>query len=104
MINPCLAIFCDDAAGLEFWAREKLMPLASRGTGCPDHFLRTKTKPMILDLPANATLEQQRTRLVEPHTEYRNDYLAYYESHADESSPATRIRVRVVQGHVTLGL
>ena len=37
---------------LEFLAREKLAPLAELGTSCPDHFLRTKVKPLVVDLPA----------------------------------------------------
>ena len=82
--------FSDDEAVLDFLSREKLAPLAALGTSCPDHFLRTKVKPLVLDLPATATLDEQLARLKELHEEYREDYRAYYEAHADESSPAMR--------------
>lgn len=88
--KPMVGHFSDDAAVLDFLASEKLMPLAALGTSCPDHFLRTKIKPMVLDLPADAPVEKQIVRLKELHAEYRNDYQAYYDDHADESSPAMR--------------
>ncbi|MBV1781083.1 bifunctional aldolase/short-chain dehydrogenase [Paeniglutamicibacter sp. ABSL32-1] len=88
--KPMVGHFSDDARVLDFLSREKLSALAALGTSCPDHFLRTKIKPMVLDLPATATLEAQLERLRELHTEYRADYRAYYEAHADASSPAMR--------------
>lgn len=88
--KPMVGHFSDDAAVLDFLASEKLMPLAALGTSCPDHFLRTKIKPMVLDLPSDAPVEKQIVRLKELHAEYRKDYQAYYEAHADESSPAMR--------------
>jgi rhamnulose-1-phosphate aldolase/alcohol dehydrogenase len=60
------------------------------GTSCPDHFLRTKVKPMVLDLPADASVEQCRQRLEELHQVYRTDYQAYYDRHATADSPAIR--------------
>lgn len=88
--KPMVGHFSDDQAVLDFLASEKLMPLAALGTSCPDHFLRTKIKPMVLDLPSDAPIEKQIARLKELHAEYRKDYQAYYEAHADESSPAMR--------------
>ena len=88
--KPMVGHFSDDVAVLNFLASEKLMPLAALGTSCPDHFLRTKIKPMVLDLPSDAPVEKQIGRLKELHAEYRKDYQAYYEAHADESSPAMR--------------
>ena len=88
--NPMVGHFSDDAAVLDFLSSEKLMPLAALGTSCPDHFLRTKIKPMVLDLPVDAPVEKQIARLKELHAEYRKDYQAYYDAHADESSPAIR--------------
>ena len=72
---------------LEHAAHRRLAPL---GTSCPDHFLRTKVKPLVLDLPADATIEQSVERLAKLHEEYRKDYQAYYEQHADADSPAIR--------------
>ncbi|HEX4251199.1 MAG TPA: bifunctional rhamnulose-1-phosphate aldolase/short-chain dehydrogenase, partial [Pseudonocardia sp.] len=82
--------FTDSEPVLDFLAREKLAPLAALGTSCPDHFLRTKVRPLVLDLPAGASLEQQVARLREQHTAYRDDYRAYYERHADADSPPMR--------------
>ncbi|MFI8411196.1 bifunctional aldolase/short-chain dehydrogenase [Paeniglutamicibacter gangotriensis] len=88
--NPMVGHFSDDERVLEFLSREKLAALASLGTSCPDHFLRTKIKPMVLDLPSTATLEQQLERLEELHVQYRADYQAYYDAHKDAASPAMR--------------
>jgi rhamnulose-1-phosphate aldolase/alcohol dehydrogenase len=60
------------------------------GTSCPDHFLRTKVRPLLLDLPNDAPLDDLITRLRELHREYRADYLAYYRRHADAETPPMR--------------
>jgi len=88
--KPQVGHFTDAEVVLDFLASEKAPALAELGTSCPDHFLRTKVKPLILDLPASASVEEQIARLKELHEQYRADYTAYYEAHADESSPAIR--------------
>ena len=75
---------------LEFLASANAPKLAALGTSCPDHFLRTKVKPMLLDLPADAPVEKAIERLKELHEAYRKDYTAYYEKHAEKDSPAMR--------------
>ena len=80
----------DDDVVLDFCARASLHRLAALGTSCPDHFLRTKVRPMVLDLPASAPLEDAIDRLKELHAEYRRDYHAYYERHATPDSPPIR--------------
>ncbi|WP_431924547.1 bifunctional aldolase/short-chain dehydrogenase [Amycolatopsis tucumanensis] len=80
----------DSEVVLEFLSREKLQPLAALGTSCPDHFLRTKVRPLVVDLPATAPLEDVVARLKELHEAYREDYRAYYERHATPDSPAMR--------------
>lgn len=75
---------------LEFLASEKLAPLAELGTSCPDHFLRTKVKPLVVDLPAEATVEEVVARLGELHAAYREDYQGYYDRNATPDSPAIR--------------
>jgi rhamnulose-1-phosphate aldolase/alcohol dehydrogenase len=75
---------------LEFLAHAEHPRLAAFGTSCPDHFLRTKVKPLLLDLPATATVEEQLARLAELHEAYRADYQAYYDRHATADSPAIR--------------
>jgi rhamnulose-1-phosphate aldolase/alcohol dehydrogenase len=75
---------------LDFMGSAKLRKLGSLGTSCPDHFLRTKVKPMILDLAADADLDKVKARLLVLHQEYRKDYEAYYKKHAKKGSPAMR--------------
>lgn len=82
--------FTDAEAVLDFLAHAEHPRLAALGTSCPDHFLRTKVKPMLLDLPADATVEDSIARLKELHEAYRADYRAYYDAHADADSPAMR--------------
>ncbi|WP_434810988.1 bifunctional aldolase/short-chain dehydrogenase [Microbacterium sp. bgisy189] len=88
--KPMLGHYTDSDAVLEFLASEQAPALAALGTSCPDHFLRTKVKPLILDLPATASVEDQIARLHELHAAYREDYQAYYDAHATAESPAIR--------------
>ncbi|MDN3243543.1 bifunctional aldolase/short-chain dehydrogenase [Glycomyces tritici] len=82
--------FTDDAVVLDFLASERMPELAALGTSCPDHFLRTKVRPMVLDLPPTAPLEDAVARLEALHAAYREDYAAYYERYATAASPAMR--------------
>ena len=82
--------FNDDRVVLEFCESSKFPKLAALGTSCPDHFLRTKIKPMVLDLAPDAPLEKVERRLRELHQAYRSDYSAYYKKYAKSDSPAMR--------------
>ena len=82
--------FTDGDEVLDFLARAELAPLAALGTSCPDHFLRTKVRPLVVDLPGTATAAEILARLPELHAAYRADYRAYYERHADPDSPPLR--------------
>jgi rhamnulose-1-phosphate aldolase/alcohol dehydrogenase len=76
--------FVDSAEVLEFVNSNALEALAPLGTSCPDHFLRTKIKPLIVPHDADKlTLE----RLIEG---YRKDYAAYYDRCKHPNSPAIR--------------
>jgi rhamnulose-1-phosphate aldolase/alcohol dehydrogenase len=88
--NYMVGHYTDSDAVLDFLSREEHPRLAELGTSCPDHFLRTKVKPLVLDLPATAGVDEQIARLTELHTSYRQDYQAYYDAHATEDSPAIR--------------
>jgi rhamnulose-1-phosphate aldolase/alcohol dehydrogenase len=88
--RPQVGHFTDSEAVLDFVARARHPELAALGTSCPDHFLRTKVRPMVLDLPPSAPLDAVITRLRELHAAYREDYRAYYERHAEPSSPPMR--------------
>jgi rhamnulose-1-phosphate aldolase/alcohol dehydrogenase len=88
--RPQVAHFTDSPAVLDFMAREKHPVLAALGTSCPDHFLRTKVRPMVADLPPSAPLDDVIARLTELHVAYRKDYRAYYDRHADSGTPPMR--------------
>ena len=88
--RPQVGHYTDAEAVLDFVSREGHPRLAALGTSCPDHFLRTKVRPMVLDLPPDAPLEDVVARLRELHAAYREDYAAYYQRHAGPDSPAMR--------------
>jgi rhamnulose-1-phosphate aldolase/alcohol dehydrogenase len=65
--------------------------LANLGTSCPDHFLRTKIKPLFVDWdPVRGDLVELRTKLDEGLARYREDYAAYYRRCRKDDSPAMR--------------
>jgi rhamnulose-1-phosphate aldolase/alcohol dehydrogenase len=82
--------YTDSPVVLDFLSSQRHPALAARGTSCPDHFLRTKVAPLVLDLPPTAPVEDLIARLRELHAAYRADYRAYYERHADADSPPMR--------------
>jgi rhamnulose-1-phosphate aldolase/alcohol dehydrogenase len=88
--HPQVGHFTDSPVVLDFLARRKHPALAALGTSCPDHFLRTKVAPLVLDLPPAAPLPQILERMSALHAAYRDQYRAYYERHADRSSPPMR--------------
>jgi rhamnulose-1-phosphate aldolase len=88
--HPMVGHFTDSDVVLDFLASTNAPRLAALGTSCPDHFLRTKVKPMLLDLPAGASVEASIARLKELHKRYRRDYTAYYDRNATADSPAMR--------------
>ncbi|PRX44603.1 rhamnulose-1-phosphate aldolase/alcohol dehydrogenase [Prauserella shujinwangii] len=88
--SPQVGHFTDAPEVLEFLSREKHPALAALGTSCPDHFLRTKVAPLVVDLPATAPLEQVVARVKELHHGYREEYAAYYRRHATPDSPPMR--------------
>lgn len=85
--------FTDDDRVLEFINSKDLDKLAPLGTSCPDHFLRTKIRPLVLELPADADLSDRntiKTSLEKPFEEYRKYYTKYYNDHKHGNSPAVR--------------
>ncbi|MGW6020499.1 bifunctional aldolase/short-chain dehydrogenase [Streptomyces sp. NPDC055099] len=88
--RPQVGHFTDTDVVLDFLSATEHPRLAALGTSCPDHFLRTKIRPLVLDLPPTVPLQEAVTRLKELHTTYREEYAAYYTRHADPSSPAMR--------------
>ncbi|MFI0774045.1 bifunctional aldolase/short-chain dehydrogenase [Streptomyces sp. NPDC021212] len=88
--RPQVGHFTDSDTVLDFVSRAEHPRLAALGTSCPDHFLRTKVRPLVLDLPPDAPLDETIDRLKALHATYRTDYAAYYERHATPDSPAIR--------------
>ncbi|WP_421735078.1 bifunctional aldolase/short-chain dehydrogenase [Cellulomonas sp.] len=88
--RPQVGHYTDSEVVLDFVSRAALPRLAELGTSCPDHFLRTKVKPLVVDLPADAPIEEVVGRLKELHATYRADYQAYYDRNATPDSPAIR--------------
>ncbi|MFZ1062395.1 MAG: bifunctional aldolase/short-chain dehydrogenase [Acidimicrobiales bacterium] len=82
--------YSDAEVVLDFVSRERMAELAALGTSCPDHFLRTKVRPMVVDLPGDAPLDALEARIRELHQDYRRDYRAYYERYANADSPPMR--------------
>lgn len=85
--------FSDDDRVLEFANSIDIDKLAPLGTSCPDHFLRTKIRPLVLELPKDADLndaEVIKTNIENQWIDYRNYYNEYYESCKRENSPAIR--------------
>jgi rhamnulose-1-phosphate aldolase/alcohol dehydrogenase len=88
--NRQVGHYSDAEAVLDFVSRARHPELAALGTSCPDHFLRTKVRPLVLDLPADAPLDEVVTRLGQLHQAYRSEYEAYYQRYATPDSPPMR--------------
>ena len=88
--RPQVGHYSDAEVVLDFISRAEHPRLAALGTSCPDHFLRTKVRPMVLDLPPDAPLQDAVARLRELHAAYRADYAAYYQRYAGPDSPPMR--------------
>ena len=82
--------FYDNPEVLDFLEGSKLPNLVSLGTSCPDHFLRTKVSPMLLDTVPDAPIDEVIARAKEIHVKYRENYAAYYNRYATKDSPAMR--------------
>ncbi len=83
--------FDDQPAVLEFVNANGLEPLAALGTSCPDHFLRTKIRPLVVEFdPARPDIDATLANLGPQVAAYRDAYAAYYERCKHASSPARR--------------
>ena len=81
----------DDDAILRFVNSADASRLAELGTSCPDHFLRTKIKPLYVNWnPSSETVGQLKQKLSDGLVKYRQDYAAYYERCKHPNSPAMR--------------
>ena len=83
--------FTDAAPVLEFVNSRDLKSLAALGTSCPDHFLRTKIRPLVLPFdPPARNLDAVLASLDDALADYRADYAAYYQRCKHPDSPAMR--------------
>ena len=81
----------EDAAILRFVNSHDAPRLAALGTSCPDHFLRTKIKPLYVNWdPQREDVAALKAKLGAGLEQYRADYAAYYEAHKHPDSPAMR--------------
>lgn len=86
-----LGHFDDQDAVLEFVNSNNLHPLAALGTSCPDHFLRTKIRPLVVDFdPAKPDVDAVVAGLEGALEAYRADYKRYYEACRHDNSPRMR--------------
>ena len=91
--NRMIGHFSDTDVVLEYINSNDLERLAPMGTSCPDHFLRTKIQPLVLDLDMNEDLskaEEVLKKLEPAFEQYRKEYAQYYESCKKDNSPAMR--------------
>jgi len=83
--------FDDSDAVLEFVNGKDMRALAALGTSCPDHFLRTKIRPLVVEFdPARNNVDAVLDGLEAQIAAYREDYAAYYERCKHDDSPAIR--------------
>jgi rhamnulose-1-phosphate aldolase/alcohol dehydrogenase len=86
-----LGHFDDSPAVLEFVSSRDLRPLAALGTSCPDHFLRTKIHPLVIDFdPSSPDVDAVAAGLEAATAAYRADYAAYYDRCRNADSPGIR--------------
>ncbi|KIC89530.1 bifunctional rhamnulose-1-phosphate aldolase/short-chain dehydrogenase [Flavihumibacter sp. ZG627] len=98
-MNRMIGHFTDDDRVLQFINSHHLSRLAPMGTSCPDHFLRTKISPLVLELSGDdfhSPAEEIKHRITPHFEDYRQKYAEYYNSCKHADSPAMRDPTPVV--------
>ncbi len=86
-----IGTFSDHADVLEFVNSNFAKKLAHLGTSCPDHFIRTKIRPMYVEWdPASGDVETLKKSITSSLATYRDEYAVYYNNHALPESPKMR--------------
>jgi len=85
-----IGTYCDLPDVLEFANAKDAKQLAFLGTSCPDHFLRTKVRPLYVDWDPRGDVATLRASIDKALATYRKDYKDYYNQYADRDSPALR--------------
>ena len=105
--NRMIGHFSDDKKILEFINSVDAKKLATMGTSCPDHFLRTKIAPLVLDLSPDEDLsdiKKLKQQLTPAFEAYRSYYTKYYNQHKHKDSPAVRDANPVIILYPGIGL
>jgi rhamnose utilization protein RhaD (predicted bifunctional aldolase and dehydrogenase)/NAD(P)-dependent dehydrogenase (short-subunit alcohol dehydrogenase family) len=82
--------FCDMPEVLDFVNSQSATELAYLGTSCPDHFIRTKIRPLFVDWDQAGNAAQIQAAAKIAMDKYRSEYASYYQKHAAADSPAMR--------------
>jgi rhamnose utilization protein RhaD (predicted bifunctional aldolase and dehydrogenase)/NAD(P)-dependent dehydrogenase (short-subunit alcohol dehydrogenase family) len=85
-----IASFSDAADVLQFVDSVEAKELAFLGTSCPDHFIRTKIRPLFVQWEAGEDLQALRNQIDISLSNYRDQYRQYYKTFATKDSPALR--------------
>ncbi len=85
-----IASFTEAPDVLQFVNSAHAKDLAYLGTSCPDHFIRTKIRPLFVPWKPDGDLEGLKKQITVSLAEYRNEYRAYYKAFATPDSPAIR--------------
>ena len=91
--NSMIGHFTDDDKVLEYINSNDLERLTPMGTSCPDHFLRTKIKPLILELSPDEDLSDNQNifdKLSNSILKFRKEYQDYYDACKHKNSPVIR--------------
>jgi rhamnose utilization protein RhaD (predicted bifunctional aldolase and dehydrogenase) len=88
--NRWISSFTDFPDVLQFVDAKHAKELAFLGTSCPDHFIRTKIRPLFIPWAADASINALKTQIDTSLAEYREQYRAYYHQFATPESPALR--------------
>ena len=89
-IQRLLGTYNDLPEVLQFVNSKDAERLAFLGTSCPDHFIRTKIRPLYVVWDPSGDLQDLKKEIESGLTKYRADYAEYYETHAQPDSPAAR--------------
>lgn len=88
--NRWIARYTDAPDVLQFVNSTNAQPLAFLGTSCPDHFIRTKIRPLFVPWAKGASVEELKAQIDKALVEYRDQYKAYYHEFATPDSPKLR--------------
>ena len=88
--NRWIASFSDSGDVMQFVNSADARELAYLGTSCPDHFVRTKIRPLFVSWAANAGMAELKAAIESSLVEYREEYYAYYHYFATPNSPSIR--------------